>query len=849
MKSTASDSFWQFDSAFWFQKLNSAVNGLGQKAADQALLQSGITRRGRSRFQKDVRLFAGQFKNPLMLLLIGAVILSAFLGDTSDVFIILFIVLSTGLLSFFQERNAGKVVEKLQSMIALKSSVIRDGLVQEIIADHIVPGDIIVFDAGDMIPADCLVIDANELYVNEASLTGESFPVRKEAGMVDAQTVLSKRTNCLWEGTNVISGTSKALVINTGNNTIFGNIVQSASTTVQTSFEKGIKDFGIFLMKITLSLSLFILVVNLLNHKSVVESALFALALAVGMAPELLPAITTIAMSAGAKRMLAKKVIVKKLTSIQNLGEINLLCTDKTGTITEGTITIHGITDSAGKENEFVRKLAVWNAFFETGYSNPIDEALKKITVATARLPKKIAEVPYDFIRKRLSIAVATGNEKLLISKGAFIQVAGICSNARLTDGSIEAYALHQEQIEKQFEAYGLLGMRAIALAYKNISGDTITREDETAMIFAGFILLQDPVKSGIADTINELKKLQVNLKIITGDNKNVAKSIGISIGIADPIVMTGQELFNISPEALKQRAQTTHIFAEIEPQQKERIIQALRKSYSVAYMGDGINDVSAINAADVGISVENAVDVAREAADFVLMEKDLSVLIDGICEGRKTFANTLKYIYINTSSTFGNMFSVAVASLILPYLPMLPKQILLTNFITSFPYLTVASDNVDEDQFEKPGKWDLKLIRNYMIVFGIHSSLFDIITFLTLLFFLKVKEPAFQTGWFIESVLSELFILFIIRTHKNFFKSKPGKYLFLLSTIGLIVTIGLPYLPFATDIGLVPMPALNLGAMLLIVMAYIITADILKVWFFKKYRNASIRRNSQVVT
>jgi len=357
-------------------------------------------------------------------------------------------------------------------------------------------------------------------------------------------------------------------------------------------------------------------------------------------------------------------------------------------------------------------------------------------------------------------------------------------------------------------------------------------------MIFAGFILLQDPIKEGIINTIKDLKELQVDLKIITGDNKNVARSIAISIGIENPIILSGQDLLHTSTEALIQLAKQTHIFAEVEPQQKERIIYALRKSYTVAYMGDGINDVSAINAADVGISVDNAVDVAREAADFVLMEKDLSVLIDGIKEGRKTFANTLKYIFINTGSTFGNMFSVAIASLILPFLPMLPKQLLLTNFITDFPYLTIASDNVDQDQLDRPGKWDLKFIRNYMVIFGIHSSLFDVITFCTLLFVLKVNESAFQTSWFIESILTELFILFIIRTRKNFFKSKPGKYLFILSMAGLILTIGLPYLPFADTIGLTPLPAINLAAILVIVVAYILTADLLKVWFFKRYRH-----------
>jgi Mg2+-importing ATPase len=832
------NNFWQFDTGYWFQKLSSGVNGLSQKAADAILVESGNHKKTVPAFQKDLILFIGQFKSPLMLLLIGAVILSAFLGDTSDVFIILFIVLSTGILSFFQERNAGKVVEKLQSMISLKSTVLRDGVAGEIVSANIVTGDVITLKAGDMIPADCLIVEANELHANESSLTGESYPVRKNSGVLPEQTELSKRDNCLWEGTNIVSGNAKALVIQTGSNTIFGSIALGAGTAVETTFEKGIKDFGFFLMKITLVLSLFILTVNLLNHKSVLQSALFALALAVGMAPELLPAITTIAMSAGARRMLAKKVIVKKLASIQNLGEVNLLCTDKTGTITEGAIKISGLVNGLGEESSFVKQLAFWNASFETGYSNPIDDALKQLKPDTPGTPQKIGEVPYDFIRKRLSIAISTEKEKLVISKGAFTQVLEICSKIKLNDEQVEAIGPYTDTLKKNFEQFGTKGLRAIGVCYKNIVSDSLSKDDETDMIFAGFVLLQDPVKAGITETLEELRKLQVGLKIITGDNKNVAKSIALNIGIKEPVVMTGDELLKTSPEALKLLVRQTHIFAEVEPQQKERIIQALRKWYTVAYMGDGINDVSAITAADVGISVENAVDVAREAADFVLMEKDLMVLVDGIKEGRKTFANTLKYIFINTGSTFGNMCSVAVASLLLPFLPMLPKQILLTNFITDFPYLTVASDNVDEEQLERPGKWDLKFIRNYMIIFGIHSSLFDLITFLTLLYVLKTDETTFQTSWFIESVLTELFILFIIRTHKSFFKSKPGKYLFILSILGLVLTIALPYLPFAKLAGLAPLPLLNLGAMLIIVLVYIVTADILKVWFFKKYRN-----------
>lgn len=837
MQNIDKSSFWQYDANSWIQKLNSSANGLSQSDAANILAKSSTKRRSKSSFEKDTLLLLSQFKSPLMLLLIGAVVISAFLGDTSDVIIIMFIVLSTGLMSFFQERNAGKVVEKLQSMIALKCRVLRDSQEQEIVSSEIVSGDILVLKAGDMLPADCLLIEANELHASEASLTGESYPVSKAVGVLDVQTELSKRSNCLWEGTNIVSGTAKAVVINTGDETIFGNLAQSLTKSVETTFEKGIKDFGYFLMKITLVLSVFILVVNLLNHNSVIESALFALALAVGMAPELLPAITTIAMSAGAKRLLEKKVIVKKLSSIQNLGEVNLLCTDKTGTITEGAIKVAAVVDGYGLDCDFVRELAFWNASLESGYANPIDEALKTMTLDLKLKAQKIGEVPYDFIRKRLSIAIATDNDKLLISKGAYTQILSICSLVRLQNGAVEKLENHKQEIEKQFEQFGQKGLRAIAVCYKSITQNSISKEDETEMIFAGFILMQDPIKEGIVETLAELKKLSVNLKIITGDNKNVAMSIALSLGIENPKVLTGQELFHTSSEALVQLVKQTHIFAEVEPQQKERIIQALRHSFTVAYMGDGINDVSAINAADVGISVSNAVDVAREAADFVLMEKDLMVLVDGIKEGRKTFANTLKYIFINTGSTFGNMFSVAFASLILPFLPMLPKQILLTNFITDFPYLTIASDNVDEEQLEKPGKWDLKFIRRYMLIFGIHSSLFDILTFLILIYVLKVKESGFQTAWFVESIVSELFILFIIRTHKNFYKSKPGKYLFISSVFGLVLTVGLPYLPFANDIGLSPLPMLNLGVMLLIVFCYIITADLLKTWFFKKYR------------
>ncbi|AWL10406.1 Calcium-transporting ATPase [Aquirufa nivalisilvae] len=830
-------SFWSIDPAICLQELASSNEGLSSSQAKRIYQESLKTKRKIHPWEQDVRLFLTQFKSPLMLLLLGAVCFSAFLGDTSDVIIILFIVISTGLLSFFQERNAERVVAKLQSLISNTCQVVRDNSVQVIKSEQLVPGDIILFKAGDIIPGDCILFESNELYTNEASLTGESFPVYKSTELSPANSSLAQRKNALWEGSNVVSGTAKALVIYTGEDTVFGSIVKSSNDKVETSFEKGIKDFGFLLMKITLILSFFILVVNLFNHKNVLESALFALALSVGMAPELLPAITTIAMSAGAKRLLEKKVIVKKLSSIQNLGEVNLLCTDKTGTITEGAIVVESIVDFSNKESEYAKSLAFWNASLEAGYSNPIDEAIKLQPGMSGKLPKKLGEIPYDFIRKRLSIALE-GEESLLVTKGAFAQIIQICTRVRGNNGEIFPIETFQEAIQNQYEQFGIEGMRVIAVCYKKWEGQLLDKSAENEMVFAGFILLKDPIKSGILEAIDALKQLHVGIKIITGDNRHVAHAIALKMGIVNPIVITGEDLIQMSSTALDIQVKQAHIFAEVEPQQKERIILALRHSYTVAYMGDGINDVSAISVADVGISVENAVDITKSAADFVLLEKDLSVLIDGIKEGRKTFANTLKYIYINTGSTFGNMFSVAFASLLLPFLPMLPKQILMTNFITDFPYLSIASDNVDEEQLAWPGKWNLKFISRYMIIFGLHSSLFDIMTFLLLYYVVKAKEATFQTSWFIESILTELFILFIIRTHKNFFKSKPGKYLLILSVFGLLITLGLPYSYLGVEFGLVPISMLQLGLMLAIVFAYILTADILKVWFFSQQRN-----------
>ena len=830
-------NFWKFSSDEILAQLQSTPNGLSQSEAHKRLIELPQKEKERSSFEKDVLLFLSQFKSPLVLLLVIAVILSALLGATSDVFIIISILLFTGTLSFWQERNAGKAVEKLRSIILVKCTVFRDGKENEISASDLVPGDIVVFSAGNMIPADCVLIEEKDLHTNEASLTGETYPAEKEICVVAEDAPLSKRKNLLFQGTSIVSGTAKGVVVTIGKDTIFGQISASIQAPAElTAFEIGVKKFGYLLMQITIVLSIIILSVNIYFGRPIIDSLLFALALTVGMAPELLPAIMTIAMATGAKRMAEQKVIVKKLSAIQNLGEINLFCSDKTGTLTEGVIKVSGTKDVSGNESENVKLLAYLNAMFESGFSNPMDEAIRTLENINITSYTKKDEVPYDFIRKRLSVFVSDGKQNILITKGALTNILSVCNLVDIA-GKTEPLEQHTSKINELYQQYSDQGFRTIGVCYKNISDkEKVNKDDEKEMVFAGFILLYDPPKAGIIEVIKEMKTKGVSLKLITGDNKLVAAYIGKQIGFENIQVLSGAEMLHMSPEAFEKQVSIVDVFAEIEPNQKEQIVHALQKAGNVvAYMGDGINDVAAIHAADVGISINNAVDVAKEAADIVLLEKDLQVLINGIMEGRRTFINTLKYIFINTSATFGNMFSMAGASVILPFLPMLPKQILMTNFLTDFPYMAVANDNVDEERLMKPQKWDNKLIRNFMLVFGLQSSIFDFLTFYTLYFYFKVSQDQFRTGWFLESIFTELIILFVVRTHKTFFTSKPGNWLLVLSIISFVLTIGLPYSPLGIFFGLIPLPINVLFCVIGITILYAIMSEFAKRRVFKK--------------
>lgn len=821
-----------------YSQLQSSPKGLNIDEAAKRFAEEKRKTKTQSRFFREIKLFIRQFSNPLMLLLLAAVILSGILGETSDTFIIFFILLASGLLSFFQELSAGRAVEKLQQMIQPVSVVLRNEKTIEINTNEIVRGDVLLFSAGDIISADCRIIESNQLHVNESSMTGESYPVEKQEGNVDENVPISAKTNCLWKGTNIVSGTAKAIAVNTGIDTLFGQLQKSLVRESETVFERGIKKFGFFLLQVTVVLSLIILCVNIYFKKPIFDSILFSLAIAVGMAPELLPAIMTLAMTAGAKRMLKKKVIVKKLSSIFNFGEVNVLCTDKTGTITEGVARVKQIINADGNEDDSLKLFACLNATLQNGFENPIDTAIKNLSVDISGY-QKLSELPYDFIRKRLSVLVKKDAMNTLITKGAFTNVLDACSHYEIGNSTQDINDAKRSELKNKFQEYSQNGFRVLALSKKNLSSSTIKKEDENEMIFLGFILLEDPLKEGVMQSIEKLINLNTEVKIITGDNQYIAAYTARQLKMDDSKIITGKMLSQIVPEALPIKAVETNIFAEIEPHQKERIIKALQKAgKAVAYMGDGINDVAAIHAADTGISVNDAMDVAKEAADFVLLEKNLDVLADGIYEGRKSFTNSMKYILINTGSTFGNMFSLAGASFLLPFLPMLPKQILLENLLTDIPYLAVASDNVDQEQMEKPGKWNIKSIRFFMIIFGLHSSIFDFITFFVMYFYFRLNESRFQTSWFLEALMAELLILFVIRTRRSFLKSKPGNMLMRIAAISAIISVLLPFSPFADALGFSILRFQQVIAIIIILLLYILTADILKVYFFRKFSN-----------
>lgn len=834
------NKFWLISNRELMIKLGSQVEGLSHEEALSRLREQMKNKPQQSILAKNIRFFLSQYKSPLVLLLVFASVLALLLREYSDSLIVLIILSLTGLLSFVQERKAEKAVAGLKAMVQSKATVRRQKGEKEIPMEEVVPGDIIILDAGDIIPADAVILESKDLHVNEAILTGESYPAEKAVGSCPADVVLSKVHHAVFKGTNVVSGTAIVMAVNTDKGTQIGDIASSIrNANAETVFEKGIRRFGFLLMRVAIVFVLLILTANILLKKPVIDSMLFALALAVGMTPELLPAILTITLSEGARRMAAKKVIVKKLAAIQNLGEMNILCSDKTGTLTEGTVRVHGAKRYDGTEDRKILQYAYLNACFETGFSNPIDYALRNISEYNTGAFTKLDEVPYDFIRKRLSVLVTEGEKSLMITKGAVDNVLACCTKGETGKGVCNIGEMRGD-ILQQYQLFGNQGFRAIAVSYKNM-GDhrIIKKEDETDMIFLGFVTLFDPPKKGISDSLQKLTDAGIKLKIISGDNKLVVKYLAGRIGLNTDRVLTGSDLIKMSEDALQQKLKHIDIFAEIEPMQKERILKSLQKDgQAVGFLGDGINDAGAIKTADVGISVDSASDIAKEVADIVLLDKSIDVIYDGVIEGRKTFINTMKYIYVNTSANFGNMLSMAVASLLLPFLPLLATQVLLNNFLSDIPALAIGTDNVDEEHLQKPLRWDLKYIQRFMTVFGLQSSVFDFLTFGTLLYLFHASVEEFRTGWFTESLITQMSILLIIRTQRSFWKSRPGKWLLIINALIFSITVALPYTPFSKYFELYPMPYILLISMVGIAVIYLVMAEATKKLAFKKFVN-----------
>jgi Mg2+-importing ATPase len=846
-KPSALNSYWSQSPTDLLARLQATPDGLTTTDARRRLQQVGPNLLEVKDRATPLGMFLSQFKSPIILILLFATIVSAVVGEWTDAVIILVIVLGSALLSFTQEHSASNAAERLRAQVTIKAAALRDGKVQSIPAAAVVPGDVVLLSAGSLVPADGVLLEATDFYVNQAVLTGETFPVEKRPEPIPAGASLTDRTNCVFMGTNVRSGTARALVVQTGPTTAFGQIADRLTMRPpETEFERGVRRFGYLLTDVMMVLVLIVFAVNVYLQKPVLDALLFSIALAVGLTPQLLPAIISINLSKGSQTMAANGVIVRRLESIENFGSMDVLCTDKTGTLTEGVVQLDGALDVEGRPSDEVFRLAFMNAHFQTGLANPLDEAVTAYAQPDISGLVKLAEIPYDFVRKRLSVLVQDEGDlkaaPVLIAKGALESILAICTQVRFGESVAPLYETRRADILGRFSTWSGQGYRVLGIATKPIPCTDLAvsnpcgRADEHDMTFAGFLLFFDPPKPDAQETIAALADLGVGLKIITGDNRLVALHTAEAIGLPPAGVLTGSEIGEMRDEALWQAAEKATLFAEVDPNQKERIILALQKmGHVVGYMGDGINDAPSLHAADVGISVEHAVDVAKEAADFVLLQQDLDVLRRGVELGRQTFANTLKYVFITTSANFGNMFSMAGASLFLPFLPMLPMQILLTNFLTDFPSMAIAGDSVDRELVERPRRWNIRFIRDFMFTFGAVSSVFDYLTFGTLLWVLKANQDQFRTGWFLESILTELLVMLVIRTRRPFFRSRPGRYLLIGTAVVAALTVVLPYSPLSRLLNLAPLPLPTLLVLAGITVLYMTSSELAKRFFYRR--------------
>ncbi len=842
------EAYWSCAPAELFGSLKSGAHGLTSAEAAGRLRAGGPNAIDEEAAGGIARLALAQLKSPLVLILVFGGLVSALLRDWLEAAIILAVVLGSSGLAFLQEYRASNAVARLRQRLALTARVWRDGELRKLATRELVPGDIVELAAGSLVPADSLVLEARDFLVAEASLTGEAYPVEKQAGVLAADTPLARRTNAVYLGTSVRSGTARVLVVHTGERTALGAVAERLrSLAPQTEFARGVQQFGVLLVRVMVVMVLFVLIVNQWLGRPWIESMLFAVALAVGLSPELLPAIVSVTLSAGARRMAERGVIVRRLEAIENLGSMDVLCTDKTGTLTAGVMTLDAASAPDGSASPEVLRLGYLNAAFETGIENPLDEALvaagEQAGLTTGGFIK-IDEIPYDFLRKRLSIVIApaAGGAHRIVTKGAFANVLAICTQVARGAQAMALDDAERARLEKWFGDQGAQGFRVLAVATRSVEPRaSYAHADEAGMCLAGFLRFLDPPKATARPALARLAALGIDIKVITGDNRHVAAHVAQSVGLEAGALLTGEQIDKLSDEALRQRAQKTALFVELAPQHKERIVLALqRRGRVVGYLGDGINDAPALHAADVGISVDGAVEVARESADLVLLRPDLEVLCVGVEEGRRTFANTLKYIGITTSANFGNMVSMALAAPLLPFLPLAAKQILLNNFLSDLPSMAIASDRVDADRLASAQHWDVRDLRRYMLVFGLTSTVFDLLTFGLLLTVFNATERQFQTAWFVVSLLTELVVVLILRTQLPAWKSRPGTLLWTTTALVAGAAVALPFIhPLAALFGLVELAPGLLGSLLLVVLAYAAATEFAK----RRFRATARRR------
>lgn len=834
------EALWSAAGERVLSRLESNDCGLSSAEAARRLAVYGPNRVEEPARASRRRALLDQVSNPLLLVLAFAAAASAATSVWTDATIVIAIVLATVAIGYAREYQAQAAAAALQKRIRFRSTVLRDGRELVVPADDLVPGDVIRLAAGAVVPADGLILESSDFFVSEAILTGESLPVRKQPGTVPAASPLRARTNCVFAGTNVRSGAARCVVTATGMRTELGAIAHRlAARPPEPDFDRGLRHFGYVLTGFMVAMVFFVFVVHVLHGRPPIDTLLFSIALAVGLSPELLPAILGVNLARGAQVLARQGVLVRRLNAIENLGSIDVLCTDKTGTLTEGVVRLEGAYDPSGAPSPAVQQLAALNAALETGVYNPLDDAILEAGRPDLATVVKLGEIPFDYVRKRVSVFVADGDRARIVTKGTFTYVLDACSS-QAGGGPLDEG--RRDELRRRYEEWTAAGIRVLAVASKRLErAPAYGRDVEEGLCFEGFVAFLDQPREDAAAAIESLARLGVAVKIISGDSSAVVQHVAGLVGLGRRQTLTGAELQELSSDALWQRVRDTDLFAEVNPQQKEHIILALKKAgHVVGFLGDGVNDAPAMHAADTSISVERAVDVARQAADFVLLEPDLDVIRRGVVEGRTTFANTLKYILTTMSANLGNMVSMALASLALPFLPLLAGQILLNNFLSDVPAVGIAADAVDPELIERPGRWDMRFISRYMVEFGLLSSVFDILTFAVLLAAFGASVEAFRTGWFVKSLLTELAIALVVRTRRPLFRSRPGNML-LWSTIVLIaLTAATPYLPGASVFGFVPVPGRLLAAVGLITALYVAAAELLKAWFYRATRGGS---------